>query len=103
MQKAHELPDRGPDMDGDVLATLAAAPEHAAGMETDPLLVRLARNRDLVLFVIAVAIFAFFALTTKTFLREFNLFNILRNISLISIVAVGMTYVLVAGEIDLSV
>ena len=72
-------------------------------MRTDRLLIRLARNRDLALFVIAAAIFAFFALTTKTFLREFNLFNILRNISLISIVAVGMTWVLIAGEIDLSV
>jgi ribose transport system permease protein len=98
-----ELPDRSPDMDRNILATLAAAPEHDPAMRTDRLLVRLARNRDLVLFVIAVAIFVFFALTTKTFLREFNLFNILRNISLISIVAVGMTYVLIAGEIDLSV
>ncbi len=67
------------------------------------MLLRLARNRDIVLVAIAVAIFLFFSLTTHTFLREFNLFNILRNTSLISIVAVGMTYVLVAGEIDLSV
>ena len=36
--------------------------------------------------------FAFFALTTDTFLTEFNLINILRNAALIGIVAVGMTY-----------
>ena len=47
--------------------------------------------------------FAFFALTTDTFLTEFNLINILRNAALIGIVAVGMTYLLIAGEIDLSV
>ena len=47
--------------------------------------------------------FAFFSLTTDTFLTEFNLINILRNAALIGIVAVGMTYLLIAGEIDLSV
>jgi ribose transport system permease protein len=98
-----ELHDRRHEMDNEVSATLAAAPEHASAMVTDRLLIRLARNRDVVLFVITVAVFAFFSLTTTTFLREFNLFNILRNISLISIVAVGMTYLLIAGEIDLSV
>ena len=41
--------------------------------------------------------------TTDTFLTEFNLINILRNAALIGIVAVGMTYLLIAGEIDLSV
>lgn len=102
MQQAQGA-DRGPDMDSAAVARLAAAPEHTSAMATDRLLIRLARNRDLVLLVIAAAIFIFFSLTTRTFLREFNLFNILRNISLISIVAVGMTYVLVAGEIDLSV
>ena len=51
----------------------------------------------------ALLVFAFFALTTNTFLTEFNLINILRNAALIGIVAVGMTYLLIAGEIDLSV
>ncbi len=51
----------------------------------------------------ALLVFAFFALTTDTFLTEFNLINILRNAALIGIVAVGMTYLLIAGEIDLSV
>jgi ribose transport system permease protein len=98
-----QLPDRRADMDEAVLATLAAAPGAATPIGFDRLLIRLARNRDVVLIAIAIAIFLFFSLTTRTFLREFNLFNILRNISLITIVAVGMTFVLVAGEIDLSV
>ena len=53
--------------------------------------------------MVALAVFAFFSLTTDTFLTEFNLINILRNAALIGIVAVGMTYLLIAGEIDLSV
>jgi ribose transport system permease protein len=93
--------DRGSDSSGEPALALAGAAEHVPA--ADRLLVQIVRNRDLVLFAIAAAIFAIFALTTRTFLREFNLFNILRSISLISVVAVGMTYVLIAGEIDLSV
>lgn len=103
MQQAQQLSGQVVDPDQEMAVTLAGAPEHAPQTSTDRLLVRLARNRDLVLLAIAAAVFAVFSLTTTTFLREFNLFNILRSISLISVVAVGMTYVLIAGEIDLSV
>ncbi|MBV9635778.1 MAG: ABC transporter permease [Methylobacteriaceae bacterium] len=90
-------------MDAKTLAVLTAAADQPPDVSTDRLLARLSRNRDLVLFIIAALIFLFFSLTTITFLREFNLLNILRNTSLITIVAVGMTFVLIAGEIDLSV
>ncbi len=64
---------------------------------------RLADLPSLAISLVALLVFAFFSLTTDTFLTEFNLINVLRNAALIGIVAVGMTYLLIAGEIDLSV
>jgi ribose transport system permease protein len=52
-----------------------------------------------------VLIFMFFSATlfNKGFLEPSNLLNILRQTAMISIMTVGMTYVLAAGEIDLSI
>ena len=52
-----------------------------------------------------VLIFVFFSATlfNKGFLDPNNLLNILRQTAMISIMTVGMTYVLAAGEIDLSI
>ena len=52
-----------------------------------------------------VLIFVFFSATlfNKGFLDPNNLLNILRQTAMISIMTVGMTYVLSAGEIDLSI
>lgn len=50
-------------------------------------------------------IFVIFSATlfNQGFLEPNNLFNILRQTAMISIMSVGMTYVLAAGEIDLSI
>ena len=52
-----------------------------------------------------VLIFVIFSATlfNQGFLEPNNLFNILRQTAMISIMSVGMTYVLAAGEIDLSI
>ncbi len=52
-----------------------------------------------------VLIFVLFSATlyNQGFLEPNNLFNILRQTAMISIMSVGMTYVLAAGEIDLSI
>jgi ribose transport system permease protein len=52
-----------------------------------------------------IAIFLFFAVTLrdKGFLEPINLLNIVRQTAMISVMAVAMTFVLSAGEIDLSV
>ncbi len=52
-----------------------------------------------------VVIFAIFALTLsdRGFLDPFNLLNIVRQTAIIAIMATAMTFVLCAGEIDLSV
>ncbi len=50
-----------------------------------------------------IVLVAFFSLTTDSFLSSINLLNILAQVSILSIVATGMTFVLLCGEIDLSV
>ena len=52
-----------------------------------------------VLLVIAIMV----ALMAPGFLTTGNLLNILRNISLQGVIAFGMTMVIIAGEIDLSI
>ena len=65
----------------------------------------LASWRQYVPYLGFVLIFAFFSATlfNKGFLDPNNLLNILRQTAMISIMSVGMTYVLAAGEIDLSI
>ena len=60
--------------------------------------------RDYIIYVVFAAIFLFFAatLSNKGFLSPINLMNIARQTAIIAIMAVGMTFVLSAAEIDLS-
>ena len=50
-----------------------------------------------------VALGAMFSVLSPTFLTASNLLNVVLQVSIIAIVAFGMTYVLLLGEIDLSV
>jgi ribose transport system permease protein len=61
--------------------------------------------RQNIIYLGFIAIFIFFAITLhgKGFLEPTNLLNIVRQTAMISIMAVAMTFVLSAGEIDLSV
>ncbi|SMC16270.1 ribose transport system permease protein [Andreprevotia lacus DSM 23236] len=58
----------------------------------------------LLIYIVFVVIFLFFSITLhdKGFLQPGNLMNIARQTAMISIMAVGMTFVLSAAEIDLS-
>jgi ribose/xylose/arabinose/galactoside ABC-type transport system permease subunit len=53
--------------------------------------------------VILVLLILIMSLTTRGFLTVSNLLNILRNMSLQGCIALGMTMVIIAGEIDLSI
>jgi len=55
------------------------------------------------ILVVLILLCIFFTFATPTFFTVKNLFNILRQVSIIGIVAVGMTFVLLSGGIDLSV
>jgi len=60
-------------------------------------------NRTVVIALAAIVLFVLFALTVDRFLTTENLLNMLREVSLLGIMAVGMTFVFVAGEIDISI
>src|SRR4051812_6828071 len=84
--------------------------EPAARVQADPKRSVLARVRAIdprayVVYVAFLLILAFFAVTLSNdgFLTSENLLNIVKQTAPISVMAVGMVFVLSAGEIDLSI
>ena len=65
----------------------------------------IANWRQYIIYIGFVVIFVVFALTlsNKGFLNPNNLLNIVRQTAMIAVMAIAMTFVLSAGEIDLSV
>jgi ribose transport system permease protein len=61
------------------------------------------RARDLAPFTTLVILIVFFSLSTDSFLNVINLRNILAQVSTLAIVSTGITFVLLCGEIDLSI
>ena len=62
------------------------------------------RNLDTIAPIITFAVlFLFFSLITDSFLTRENILNILRQNSALAVMAVGVTFVLLTGEIDLSI
>jgi D-xylose transport system permease protein len=59
--------------------------------------------RDVSLGLTLIAIWAFFAVTTPTFLSPRNLSNLAVELSITAVVSLGMLLVIIAGQIDLSV
>lgn len=68
-----------------------------------PLRSRLLGARETGVFLALVVMCAFLAVTTESFLTLGNLLNVGRQVSLLRIMAIGMTFVLISGEIDLSI
>ncbi len=64
---------------------------------------RLLGARETGVFIALLIMCVFLSLTTPVFLDVQNLLNVGRQISLLGIMAVGMTFVLISGEVDLSV
>ncbi|WP_020612962.1 ABC transporter permease [Sediminispirochaeta bajacaliforniensis] len=62
-----------------------------------------AGHRELGVFFALLLLILFFSITSPFFFKLNNLINIVRQISLLGIIAMGMTMVIVSGEIDLSV
>ena len=61
------------------------------------------RLREFILEGVLALLCIFLSLRAPGFLSAANLLNILQNISMQGVVALGMTMVIIAGEIDLSV
>ncbi len=85
---------------------MCAAANPAIDMEASlqgRLLARLLATREIGIVVVTAFAFAFFALAAPRFFTLHNIAGIVREASLLCILAVGMTYLLIAGEFDLSV
>ena len=72
---------------------------------TAPTSARFGDWRQYIIYLGFLGVFIFFAITLghKGFLDTNNLLNIIRQTAMIAIMSVAMTYVLCAGEIDLSI
>src|SRR5690554_5814770 len=55
------------------------------------------------IFLALIILFVFFSVTNRVFLTTSNLFNVARQVSYLGIAAVGMTFTLLLGGIDLSI
>jgi ribose transport system permease protein len=76
----------------------------AIGIEEKGLLRRLVGMREFGILLAAVALFVMLSiLRPNTFLTEQNIFRIAQSISILTIIATGMTFLFIAGELDLSV
>jgi ribose transport system permease protein len=64
---------------------------------------RIFRVREIGVFIGLVVLFLVFSLSSPAFFTLDNLLNVLRQISILGILSVGMTMVIVSGEFDLSV
>ena len=83
-----------------------SAPSEAISQSSETFASRMKEDwRQYVIYAGFVLIFIFFSVTLsdKGFLDPNNLLNIVRQTAMIAIMAVGMTLVLSAGEIDLSI
>lgn len=79
-------------------------PERAASAAADglgPALQALARRETVWLVLLALA--AGLALASENFLTASNLLNVLRQVTIVGLCAIGMTVVLIGGNFDLSV
>ncbi len=64
---------------------------------------RLFKVREMGVLVALAVLFVFFSFANQYFFGVTNLLNVLRQVSLLGIMAMGMTMVITCGEIDLSV
>ena len=64
---------------------------------------RILVSRDIMILVVGILLFVFFALANHRFLSVSNLTGILRTVPPIGYIAVGETLIFICGEIDLSV
>lgn len=60
-------------------------------------------NREFVAFIGLLVLIIIFSIATPDFLSTYNIMNTFRQASIIAVLAVGMTYVIISGGIDLSV
>ncbi|MBI4920656.1 MAG: ABC transporter permease, partial [Devosia nanyangense] len=76
----------------------------AIGKETNKGLVAWLLSRQVFWILLATVLaFVYLSIMTRTFMTPQNLFNVTRNFSMVAIIGLGMTVVIIAGGIDLTV
>lgn len=60
-------------------------------------------HREFSVLIAALTMFIFLSFSTDTFFTTGNIINLFKQISLLAIIALGSTFIFIAGEIDLSV
>ncbi len=63
----------------------------------------LPRVKENAIWLVLIALFVAFSIASANFLTESNIFTVLRQVSMFGIAAVGMTFVILIGGIDLSI
>lgn len=66
-------------------------------------LLRITKASEFGIFVVFICLCILMAILSPTFLKPLNLINILRQISIVGVISVGMAMVIIVGGIDLSV
>src|SRR5688500_18751476 len=81
-----------------------AAEQGAADAKEHGRLRRFVQMREIGIFLAALGIFIFLSIArSDTFFTQRNVFRVAQAISLLTIIAVGMTFLFIVGELDLSV
>jgi len=73
------------------------------GNGEESLFIKIFRSREIGIFCVLIIICVLLAITAPRFLKVSNITNVARQMAVIAIISVGMTYVIVTGGIDLSV
>lgn len=64
---------------------------------------RIVTHRDFAILLVAIALFIFFTLGNHRFMNHYNLVDMARGASILGVLAVGMTFLFISGELDLSI
>jgi ribose transport system permease protein len=81
----------------------ASLEQSIAGQAHGSWLSRLASHQTFWVSLAALIAFVVLSLSSEVFATQQNLFNVTRNFAFVAIIAIGMTAVIIAGGIDLSV
>ena len=85
------------------MSAATEAPATTTEPRTNPIKAVLTSDRPYMVFLALIVLVVFFSVMSPVFLSTANFANIGRQTTLVTIVAVGMTFVIIAAEIDLSV
>ena len=85
------------------LNSVGAAPVGRKGTSLTDHIRRLLGAREAGVFIALLLMVIFLSVSTDVFFSSRNLLNIGRQVALLGIMSVGMTFVLISGEVDLSI